>query len=195
MILSKKQISLYNDIISPNVPNISVLGSTQSGKTYDICFSLIQYARALSEYEKEQRQNKDYVPREYNGAIIGWTTDTVKSNIVDNIQNILEKEYGFKNGKQYVLKYGMQEKYLEIYGIKFYFFGFNNKLSFNRILGKPLIFVWCDEAARIYTQGQLRLFIYLATNKARSRPSRLLGHRKRWCRCRGSAYIDRSGPG
>lgn len=154
MILSKKQISLYNDIISPNVPNLSVLGSTQSGKTYDICFALIQYARALNEYEKEQRKNKDYVPREYNGAIIGWTTDTVKSNIVDNLTNILEKQYKFKNGKEFVLKYGQQDKYLEIYGIKFYFFGFNNKLSFNRILGKPLIFCWVDEAARIY-QGQL----------------------------------------
>ena len=93
MKLSKKQIQLYNDIISANIPNISVLGSTQSGKTYDICFALIQYARALNEYEKEQRQNKDYIPREYNGAIIGWTTDTIKSNIVDNLLNILEKEY------------------------------------------------------------------------------------------------------
>ena len=155
MILSKKQISLYNDIISPNVPNLSVLGSTQSGKTYDICGALIQYASNLREYEKEQRKNKDYVPREYNGAIIGWTTDTIKSNIVDNLINILEKEYHFKNGKEFILKYGMQEKYLEIYGIKFYFFGFNNNLSFNKILGKPLIFVWVDEAARIY-YGQLR---------------------------------------
>ena len=156
MILSKKQLALRNDIISENVPNLSVLGSTQSGKTYDICGALIEYARALNDYEKEQRKNKDYVPREYNGAIIGWTTDTVKSNIVDNLSNILEKEYKFKNGKEFNLKYGMQDKYLEIYNIKFYFFGFNNKLSFNRILGKPLIFVWVDEAARIYTQGQLR---------------------------------------
>ena len=154
MILSKKQIALYNDIVSPNIPNISVLGSTQSGKTYDICFSILQYAKALNEYEKEQRKNKEYVPREYNGAIIGWTTDTVKSNIVDNLTNILEKVYNFKNGKEFTLKYGQQDKYLEIYGIKFYFFGFNNKLSFNRILGKPLIFIWVDEAARIY-QGQL----------------------------------------
>jgi PBSX family phage terminase large subunit len=156
MILSKKQISLYKDIISPDIPNISVLGSTQSGKTYDICFSLIEYARALNEYEKEQRLNKEYIPRDYNGAIIGWTTDTIKSNIVDNLLNILEKEYKFTNGKEFTLKYGMMDKYLEIYGIKFYFFGFNNKLSFNKILGKPLIFVWCDESARIYTQGQLR---------------------------------------
>lgn len=155
MNLSKKQIKLYKDIISPNIPNISVLGSTQSGKTYDICAALIEYAQQLSLYEKEQRLKEDYVQREYNGAIIGWTTDTVKSNIVDNLTNILEKVYKFTNGKEFILKYGQQDKYLEIYGIKFYFFGFNNKLSFNRILGKPLIFVWVDEAARIY-QGQLQ---------------------------------------
>lgn len=154
MILSKKQVRLFNDITSPNIPNISVLGSTQSGKTYDICLALIQYAQKLRDYEKEQRQTEGYVPREYSGAIIGWTTDTVKSNIVDNIENILKKEYHFKNGKEYILKFGQQDKYLEIYGMRFYFFGFNNKLSFNRILGKPLIFVWVDEAARIY-EGQL----------------------------------------
>ena len=154
MILSKKQISLFKDIVSPNVPNISVLGSTQSGKTYDICGALIQYAKVLWEYEKEQRKNPEYVEREYNGAIIGWTTDTIKSNIVDNLEKILTKEYKFTNGKEYVLKYGQQDKYLEIYNMKFYFFGFNNKLSFNRILGKPLIFVWVDESARIY-EGQL----------------------------------------
>lgn len=156
MKLSKKQINLYNDIVSENVPNISVLGSTQSGKTYDICFALIQYAKRLMMYEKEQRLDKDYTPREYNGAIIGWTTDTIKSNIVDNLLGILENEYKFTNGKEFNLKFGMQDKYLEIYGMKFYFFGFNTKLSFNKILGKPLIFVWCDEAARIYTQSQLR---------------------------------------
>lgn len=156
MILSKKQISLFNDIISPNVPEISVLGSTQSGKTYDICQALIQYALKLKEYEQECRKDKDYNPREYYGAIIGWTTDTVKSNIVDNIEKILNLEYKFKNGKEYTLKYGQQDKYLDIYGMRFYFFGFNTKLSFNKILGKPLIFVWVDESARIYTQGQLR---------------------------------------
>lgn len=155
MILSKKQIALLNDITSPNIPNISVLGSTQSGKTFDICLAMIQYAQELSKYEKEQRKQPDYVPREYNGAVIGWTTDTIKSNIVDNLINILEKVFHFTNGKEFTLKYGQQDKYLYIYGIKFYFFGFNNKLSFNRILGKPLIFVWVDEAARIY-QGQLR---------------------------------------
>ena len=154
MVLSKKQIQLFNDIVSPNIPNISVLGSTQSGKTYDICGALIQYASALNEYEKEQRKSLEYVEREYCGAIIGWTTDTIKNNIVNNLQTILTKEYHFTNGKEYILKYGQQDKYLEIYNIKFYFFGFNNKLSFNRILGNPLIFVWVDESARIY-EGQL----------------------------------------
>ena len=152
MNLSKKQLKLLNDIVSPDIPNISVLGSTQSGKTYVICLALLKYAEELYNYEMEQRNNPDYIPREYNGAIIGWTTDTVKSNIVENLQSILSA-IGYKN---YTLKYGQQDKYLEIFGIKFYFFGFNTKLSFNRILGKPLIFCWVDEAARIYTQGQLR---------------------------------------
>ena len=156
MVLTKKQIQLYNDIISPNVPNISVLGSTQSGKTYDICFALIQYAKALYDYEKEQRKDPSYIKREYYGAIIGWTTETIKSNIVDNIENILTNEYKFKNGKEYILKYGMQDKYFKIYGVRFYFFGFNTNLSFNKILGKPLIFCWVDEAARIYTSNNLR---------------------------------------
>ena len=154
MILSKKQIQLRNDIVSENVPNISVLGSTQSGKTYDICGALIQYADKLNQYEQEQRKKEDYIPREYYGAIIGWTTDTIKNNIVSNLENILTKEYHFTNGKEYILKYGQQDKYLKIYNMTFYFFGFNNKLSFNRILGNPLIFVWVDEAARIY-EGQL----------------------------------------
>ena len=90
---SKKQEQLFNDIISPNVPNISVLGSTQSGKTYDICLALIEYAQKLKKYEQKQREKDGYIPREYVGAIIGWTTDTVKSNIVDNLKNILEKKF------------------------------------------------------------------------------------------------------
>ena len=151
--LSQKQRQLYKDIISPNVPNISVLGSTQSGKTYDICLALIEYAQNLKNYELKQREDPDYIPREYIGAIIGWTTDTVKSNIVDNLKNILEKYY--PNG-EYEIKFGQQDKYLLIHGIKFYFFGFNNKLSFNRILGKPLIFCWVDESARIYSNDTLQ---------------------------------------
>lgn len=154
--LSKKQIQLYRDITTPDIPNISVLGSTQSGKTYDICLALIEYARKLRAYEREKRKEDGYIKREYIGAIVGWTTDTVKSNIVDNLTNILENVYKFKNGKEYVLKYGQQDKYLQIYDMKFYFFGFNNKLSFNRILGKPLIFCWVDESARIYSNDSLQ---------------------------------------
>ena len=155
MILSKKQIELFNDIINPNIPEISVLGSTQSGKTYDICNAMIQYARVLNEYEKEQRKIEDYIPREYEGIVIGWTTDTVKKNIVSNLEKVLTKEYHFTNGKEYELKYGQQDKYLKIYNMTFYFFGFNSKLSFNRILGGAAIFCWVDEAARIYSSSQL----------------------------------------
>lgn len=156
MIASKKQLILYNDIVNQNVPRISVLGSTQSGKTYTICFALIEYANRLNQYEKEKRKDPNYVPRKYYGAIIGWTSDTLKGNIIEQLESILQEEYHFKNGKEYILKFGQYDKYFEIYGIRFYFFGFNTKLSFNRILGKPLIFVWIDEAARIYTQSQLR---------------------------------------
>ena len=156
MILSKKQIQLFSDIISPNIPNISVLGSTQSGKTFDICGALIQYAKELNNYEKEQRKNENYIQRKYYGAIIGWTTDTVKGNIVENFNTILEKEYHFKNGREYILKFGNADKYLEIYNVRFFFFGLNNRLAFNRILGKPLVFVWVDEAARIYSSPSLR---------------------------------------
>lgn len=156
MILSKKQLKLYNDIISENVPSISVLGSTQSGKTHDIVGALIEYARRLNEYEQKQRLDSNYIPRDYYGAIIGWTTETIKSNIVEPLEKVLDKEYHFRNNKEYVLKFGQNEKYFEIYNVRFYFFGFNTNLSFNRILGKPLIFVWVDEAARIYTSSQLR---------------------------------------
>ena len=156
MKITKKQANLFNDITSPGIDEISVLGSTQSGKTYIICQAIIQYARKLHEYEIEQRKDKEYIPRDYYGAIIGWTTDTLKGNIVENIQNILTNEYHFTNGKEYVLKYGNGDKYLEIYGVKFFFFGFNTYLSFNKILGKPLIFVYVDESARIYSSPQLR---------------------------------------
>ena len=156
MKITKKQANLFNDIISPDIPELSVLGSTQSGKTYIICQALIQYAQNLQKWEIEQRKNKDYIPRDYYGGIIGWTTDTLKGNIVENIENILTNEYHFTNGKEYTLKFGNGDKYLEIYGIKFFFFGFNTYLAFNKILGKPLVFVWIDESARIYSSPTLR---------------------------------------
>lgn len=156
IVLSKKQVQLNKSIVSPNIPNISVLGSTQSGKTYDICFSIVEYAKNLRLYEEEQRKDPDYIPRTYEGVIVGWTTDTVKRNIVDNIEKVLKEEYHYQEGKDYILKYGQQEKYLKIHNMTFNFFGFNTALSFNRILGSPAIFVWVDESARIYTSPQLR---------------------------------------
>ena len=156
MILSKKQLQLFNDITCEDKTKISVLGSTQSGKTHCIDFSIIEYSKRLHDYELEQQKDPNYIPREYYGAIIGWTTDTIKSNIVEPLEKVLDNEYHFKNGREYTLKFGQSEKYFEIYGIRYYFFGFNTNLSFNRILGKPLIFIWVDEAARIYTSANLR---------------------------------------
>ena len=156
MILSKKQLNLFNDITSPDIPNISVLGSTQSGKTFVITSAIIQYAKKLKEYEEANKDNPNVIKRDYYGAIIGWTTDTLKGNIIEPLESILKNEYHFTNGKEYKLKFGQYDKYFEIYGIKFYFFGFNTNLSYNKILGRPLIFIWCDEAARIYTSPQLR---------------------------------------
>lgn len=144
--LSKKQNKLRELIISENVPEIDVLGSTQSGKTFSCNLAVPEYAEKLYKLAPHE---------EFKGAIIGWTTDTLKRNIADEIDIMLQKQ-GFKKDKDYRYKWTQSEKYLEIYNIKFYFFSFNNYLSFNRILGAPLIFIWVDEAARIYTQSQLQ---------------------------------------
>ena len=149
---SSKQIALKESIIAQNIPKIFVLGSTQSGKTFIISYSVIMYAQALYEYDPYTQ---------YSGAIIGWSVDTIKGNIVDVIENFLNAMgYVKKEGKKpgdYILKYGSgDEKYLKIFNLKIYFFGFNNVLAFNKILGKPLIFEWIDESARIYTQKQLQ---------------------------------------
>lgn len=149
--LSKKQQNLLNDIISKNIPEIYVLGSTQSGKTFDICFACIMYAQELYKYNPNEK---------YYGAIIGWSVTTLKGNIVEVIKNFLES-MGLqkkKNGKgDYDLHWGGDDdKYLEIYNIKYLFFGFNTVLSYNKILGKPLIFEWVDESARIFSSAQLR---------------------------------------
>lgn len=140
--VSKKQNQLRSQIIAQNVTKISVLGSTQSGKTFIICLSCIEYAEELYKYAPAEK---------FNGAIIGWTTDTLKRNIYDVIIDFLD---GL--GIAYKTKYSQMERYIEIYNIRFYFFGFNNYLSFNKILGAPLIFVWIDESARIYSQLQLQ---------------------------------------
>lgn len=143
-ILSNKQTSLFNKIISRNIPEIYIEGSTQSGKTFCICLGVIAYARELYDYDPDEK---------YYGGIIGWTISTVKSNIADVIVEHL-KSLGIKN---YDLHWGGEdEKYLRIYNVKFYFFGFNTNKSYNKILGKPLIFEWIDESARIYSSPQLQ---------------------------------------
>lgn len=149
--LSKKQELLRQDIISPNLNEIYVLGSTQSGKTYDICLGVIQYAQVLYDYDPY---------KQYNGAIVGWSIDTLKGNIADVMEqdlNAMGLKKKVKGVGDYELKWGSgDEKFLKIFNLKIYFFGFNNVLAFNKILGKPLIMVWVDESARIYTQKQLQ---------------------------------------
>lgn len=149
--LSKKQQLLLNDIISENVNEIYVLGSTQSGKTYVICLGCILYAQALYKYNPNKK---------YYGAIIGWSIATLKGNIVEPLETFLNN-MGFKkkkNGKgDYEIHWGGDDdKYLEIYNIKYLFFGFGTVLAYNKILGKPLIFEWVDESARIFSSTRLR---------------------------------------
>ena len=144
--LSKKQSQLLNDIISPNITEIYVLGSTQSGKTFDICLGCILYAQALYNYNPNET---------YFGSITGWSLETLKGNILEPLKKFLN-DMGLIKDKDYILRWQTDEKYLEIYNIRYYFFGFNNVLAFNKILGKPLIFEWIDESARIYSQDNLR---------------------------------------
>lgn len=149
--LSKKQQNLLNDIVNTEKKEIYVLGSTQSGKTFDICLGIILYAQALHKYDNN---------KQYNGAIVGWSIETLKGNIVDVIEQDLQQmglKKKVKGVGDYELKWGGgDERYLKIYNLKIYFFGFNNVLAFNKVLGKPLILVWVDESARIYTQKQLQ---------------------------------------
>lgn len=146
MKISKKQNQLRTDIISQDVPEIYVLGSTQSGKTFIIAEAIIEYAQALYEYDPK---------KQYYGAIVGWTIDSLNGNIVEVFQRHFD-ELGFKNGKNYILKWNNDEKSLSIYNLKMFFFGFNNVKSFNKILGRPLILEWIDESARIYTNKELQ---------------------------------------
>ena len=144
--LSKKQSQLLNDIISPNLNEIYVLGSTQSGKTFDICLGCILYAQVLYNYNPNET---------YFGSITGWSLETLKGNILEPLKKFLN-DMGLIKDRDYILRWQTDEKYLEIYNIRYYFFGFNNVLAFNKILGKPLIFEWIDESARIYSQDNLR---------------------------------------
>lgn len=146
MRISKKQNQLRTDIISKDVPEIYVLGSTQSGKTFIIAEAIIEYAQALYEYEPK---------KQFYGAIVGWTIDSLKGNIVEVFERHFN-ELGWKNNVHYVLKWNNDEKSLTIYNIKIFFFGFNNVKSFNKILGRPLILEWIDESARIYTNKELQ---------------------------------------
>ena len=143
MKLSKKQSQLIREIRKQNQPQISVLGSVQSGKTYSICLGTLLYAQDLYNYDPKGK---------YFGAIIGWDLETIKGNIIEPFKAICEEAH-FKN---YELRFGNNEKYLKVFNTTFYFFGFNTKLSFNKILGRPLIFVWADESARIYSQNTLQ---------------------------------------
>lgn len=146
MRISKKQNQLRTDIISRDVPEIYVLGSTQSGKTFIIAEAIIEYAQALYEYEPK---------KQFYGAIVGWTIDSLKGNIVEVFERHFN-ELGWKNNIHYVLKWNNDEKSLTLYNIKIFFFGFNNVKSFNKILGRPLILEWIDESARIYTNKELQ---------------------------------------
>lgn len=146
MKISKKQNQLRNDIKEQNVPEIYVEGSTQSGKTFIIAEATIEYAQELYNYDPT---------KQYYGAIVGWTIETLKGNIVEVLEMHL-KNFGLTNGKDYNLKWNTDDKSLSIYNLKIFFFGFNNVKSFNKILGKPLIFIWIDESARIFSVKELQ---------------------------------------
>ena len=143
MKLSLKQNELRKKIIAPNIPKISVLGSEQSGKTFAICLATMQYAEELYKYDPV---------KEYYGAIIGWDIETLKSNIGETFEFLFNQ----MNFKDYDLRFANNDKYLKIFNMTFFFFSFNTKLSFNKIQGKPLIYIWIDESARIYTQNSLQ---------------------------------------
>lgn len=146
MKISKKQNQLRSSIIAEDTPEIYVLGSTQSGKTFIIAEAIIEYASVLYNYDKD---------KQYYGAIVGWTIDSLKGNIVEVFERHFN-ELGWKNNAHYILKWNNDEKSLSIYNLKLFFFGFNNVKSFNKILGRPLILEWIDESARIYTNKELQ---------------------------------------
>lgn len=146
MKISKKQNQLRSDIIAQFIPEIYVLGSTQSGKTFIIAEAIIEYAQALYEYDPK---------KQYYGAIVGWTIETLKGNIVEVLEQHLHS-FGLVNKKNYELKWNNDDKSLSMWNLKIYFFGFNNVKSFNKILGKPLILEWIDESARIYSIKELQ---------------------------------------
>lgn len=146
MRLSQKQVSLINKIRAKNTPKISVLGSVQSGKTFSIALGTILYSEDLS---------NEYPNDTFDGAIIGWSVSTMKKNILEVILNFFKMQgTPLKENKDW--KWGQNEKWLKLHNITFTFFSFNNVLSFNNILGRPLLYVWVDESARIYSQNTLQ---------------------------------------
>ena len=146
MAVSKKQVNLWYDIVSHDIPEIYVLGSTQSGKTFIIAKAILEYAKKLWQYDPD---------KQYYGAIVGWTIETLKGNIVEVLEYHLKKK-GNKNKRDYNLVWDTDDKSLTIFNLKIFFFGFNNVKSFNKILGKPLILEWIDESARIYSIKELQ---------------------------------------
>ena len=112
MKLSEKQGKLIEKITQQNIPQISVLGSEQSGKTYAICLGCLAYAEKLRDYDNT---------REYYGAIIGWDIETLKSNIGETFEMLLS-ELGHK---EYEMKFANNDKYLKIFNTTFFFFSFN----------------------------------------------------------------------
>lgn len=111
MAVSKKQVNLWYDIVSPNVPEIYVLGSTQSGKTYIIAKAILEYAKKLWQYDPD---------KQYYGAIVGWTIETLKGNIVEVLEYHLKKK-GNKNKVNYNLVWNTDDKSLTIYNLKIFF--------------------------------------------------------------------------
>ena len=142
MQISPKQNSLRKDIAGKDKPEIYVLGSTQSGKTFIIAEAITEYASNLHDYDPT---------KQYFGAIVGWTIETLKGNIVEVLEQHLKEE-----NMPYKLNWSSDDKSITIYNIRIFFFGFNNVKSFNKILGKPLILLWIDESARIYTAKELQ---------------------------------------
>ena len=142
MEISPKQNNVRIDIASPNKPEIYILGSTQSGKTFIIAEAITEYASNLNKYDPD---------KQYYGAIVGWTIETLKGNIVEVLEQHLKEE-----DMPYKLNWSSDDKSMQIYNLRIFFFGFNNVKSFNKILGKPLILEWIDESARIYSNKELQ---------------------------------------
>lgn len=61
MKLTPKQTKLFETIVEPKASEIYVQGSVQSGKTFVIALSIIEYTKRLYEYDSETK---------YNGAIV-----------------------------------------------------------------------------------------------------------------------------